>query len=86
VYQLAMFEICRLELNEISALLALFFFLEYAGELRIFVLRRRNSPITKHPTPPWTRMGMLNKSFKEKNYYKLKNKRDLTPNSSKAQS
>jgi len=34
-----MFEICRLEINEISALLALFFFfLEYAGELRIIAL------------------------------------------------
>jgi len=31
-------------------------------------------------------MGMMDKSLKEKNYYKLKIKRDLTPNSSKAQS
>jgi len=58
----------------------IFFFLEYAGELRIFVLRRRNNPITKHHTPPWTRMGVMNKSLKEKNYYKLKIKRDLSLN------
>ena len=35
------------------------FFSEYAGELRIIVLRRRNSPNTKHHIPPWTRMGVM---------------------------
>jgi len=35
------------------------FFFEYAGELRIIVLRRRNIPNTKHHIPPWTRMGVM---------------------------
>ena len=30
--------------------------LEHAEELCIFVLRRRNGPITKLQAPPWTRM------------------------------
>jgi len=50
----------------VSKLVITTFFLEYTGELRIFVLKRRNSPITNHHTTPWTRMGMLNKGFKEK--------------------
>jgi len=50
----------------VSKLVITTFFLEYAGKLRIFVLRRRNSPITNHHTPPWTRMGMLNKGLKKK--------------------
>jgi len=34
------------------------FFLEYAGELRIFVLRRRKrSKYTRNHSPPWTREG-----------------------------
>ena len=64
----------------VSKLVITTFFLEYEGELCIFVLRRRNNPITKHHTPPWTRMGMMDKSLKEKNYYKLKIKRDLSLN------
>jgi len=35
----------------------LFFFLEHAGELRIFVLRRREWPIYITDHPPWARMG-----------------------------
>ena len=31
-------------------------FLEHAEELCIFLLRRRNGPITKLQAPPWTRM------------------------------
>jgi len=34
-----------------------FFFLEHAGELRIFVLRRREWPIYITDHPPWARMG-----------------------------
>jgi len=34
-----------------------FFFLEHAGELRIFVLRRRECPIYITDHPPWARMG-----------------------------
>jgi len=49
----------------VSKLVITTFFLEYAGQLRNFVLRR-NSPITNHHTPPWTRMGMLNKALKKK--------------------
>ena len=33
------------------------FFLEHAGELRIFVLRRREWPIYITDHPPWARMG-----------------------------
>ena len=34
-----------------------FFFLEHTGELRIFVLRRREWPIYITDHPPWARMG-----------------------------
>jgi len=40
------------------------FFFEYAGELSIFEFKEKNSPITKHHTPPWTRMGIMNKGLK----------------------
>ena len=32
-----------------------FFFLEHAGELRVIVLRGKNSPITNMHSKPWTR-------------------------------
>jgi len=40
-----------------NGIYTIIFFLEHAGELRIFVLRRREWPIYITDHPPWARMG-----------------------------
>ena len=48
----------------------LFFFLEHAGELRIFVLRREKWPITITNHTPWARVGDGRKTQKRDYYIK----------------